>query len=159
MFMISLSLFMKSLPLSFCRTLIARLGLVSLLTLTSATSTNSEKAGLVSPKITRERAIETASREVLKWGLNPKDLLIEVHNDGERFWNTYMEMLKRSPGVEQQRQYARWNSKLHGRKFWAIVYSTRAPEGRVVKDGGGTVLIDSNSGEVLLTSCALAICD
>ena len=115
-------------------------------------------AALPPHKITREEAIAVANKEVLKWELSPSQLVIEVY-ESEKVWEGYMEIYKNSPGPEEQERYQKMRARVKGRHYWTIMYSSRTPEGRIPKDGGGTVLVDSATGKVLFTSCALVICD
>ena len=109
-------------------------------------------------KITREEAIAIANKEVLKWELNPTQLIIKA-DENEKVWEHQMEIYKISPGPREQERYQKMRARVKGRHYWTIMYSSRTPEGRIPKDGGGTVLVDSATGKVLFTSCALVICD
>jgi len=109
-------------------------------------------------KITRDEAIAIANKEVLKWELNPIQLIIKA-DESEKAWESHMEIYKISPGAREQERYQKMSARVKGRNYWTIQYHSQTPGGRISKDGGGTVIVDSTTGEVLFTSCAHRICD
>lgn len=99
--------------------------------------------------VTQEQAIGIGNRQVSKMQIDLTDLDMEI-DEGNKRWNEYMALLRDSPVSTLQHQFQRYEAKLKGHSYWSIFYKSKRESGRGFKGGGATVLIDSETGRVLL---------
>jgi hypothetical protein len=99
--------------------------------------------------VTQEQAIGIGNRQVSKMQIDLTDLEMEI-DEGNRRWNEYMALLRDSPVSTLQHQFQQYEAKLKGHSFWSIFYKPKREAGRGFKGGGATVLIDSETGRVII---------
>lgn len=92
--------------------------------------------------------LRIANKEVNKLGLNYHELDVQV-DDQNRKWRQVMSILKESDSVAQK-TFREYEAKLQGRTYQAVYYRPKSVDGYGTKGGGATVLIDAQTGEVLI---------
>lgn len=94
-------------------------------------------------RITNEQAIAIASRAVMQFGYDSKDMNVQI-TFHKKPWN---KILPRNcvSGYDRTRQ-----NKLKGKSYWSVYYHQRpSSEGGLEKGGDACIFIDSETGEVL----------
>jgi hypothetical protein len=96
-----------------------------------------------------EKALRIGNLRVLKMGIDLHTVEVKVDEENKD-WQEYLSTLANSSVPELKTFAKRVNDKLQGRKYWCLFYEPKRIDGHGFKGGGATVLVDKNSGKVLL---------